>query len=59
MPTDQDSHGDSAVLVERRDGVGIVTLNRPDALNAINMAVRRGLTAPAAISKPTPASASS
>ncbi|MCW2241719.1 enoyl-CoA hydratase/isomerase family protein [Azospirillum canadense] len=44
MTTDPESHGDTAVLVERRGGVGIVTLNRPEALNAINMAVRRGLT---------------
>ncbi|ALG72602.1 enoyl-CoA hydratase [Azospirillum thiophilum] len=44
MPIAPESHGGSAVLVERRNGVGIVTLNRPDALNAIDMAVRRGLT---------------
>jgi len=33
----------SAVLVERRDGVAIVRLNRPDALNAVNEALRRAL----------------
>ena len=27
------------ILVERRDAVGIVTLNRPQALNALNAAL--------------------
>ena len=39
-PTDQD-----AVLVERRDGVQIITINRPHAKNALNGAVARGIAA--------------
>jgi enoyl-CoA hydratase len=34
---------DQAVLTERRDGVLVVTLNRPDARNAVNAAVARGI----------------
>jgi enoyl-CoA hydratase len=34
---------DQEVLTERRDGVLIVTLNRPDARNAVNSAVARGI----------------
>ncbi len=34
-----------AILVERRNGVGWVTLNRPQAINAINEAVRREVPA--------------
>jgi enoyl-CoA hydratase len=34
---------DQVVLTERRDGVLIVTLNRPDARNAVNAAVARGI----------------
>ena len=34
---------DQAVLTERRDGVLIVTLNRPDARNAVNQAVAQGI----------------
>ncbi|CAO3435163.1 Enoyl-CoA hydratase (EC 4.2.1.17) [Azospirillum doebereinerae] len=45
MASDPDVSPEDAVLVERRNGVGIVTLNRADAMNAINMAVRGGLTA--------------
>jgi enoyl-CoA hydratase len=33
------------VLTERRDGVLLVTLNRPDARNAINLAVAEGIAA--------------
>ena len=29
------------ILVEQEDGVGIVTLNRPDVLNAMNRALVR------------------
>ena len=32
-----------AVLTERRDGVLVVTLNRPDARNAVNAAVAQGI----------------
>ena len=34
---------DEVILVQRSDGVGIVTLNRPEARNALNAAVRRAL----------------
>ncbi|MGA8848186.1 MAG: crotonase/enoyl-CoA hydratase family protein [Nocardioides sp.] len=34
-----------AVLVERRDGVQIITINRPHAKNALNGAVARGIAA--------------
>jgi enoyl-CoA hydratase len=34
---------DQVVLTERRDGVLVVTLNRPDARNAVNSAVARGI----------------
>jgi enoyl-CoA hydratase len=35
----------SEVLTERRDGVYIVTINRPDARNAVNGAVAQGIAA--------------
>ena len=34
-----------AVLVERRDGVQVITINRPHAKNALNGAVARGIAA--------------
>jgi enoyl-CoA hydratase len=34
---------DQVVLTERRDGVLVVTLNRPDARNAVNAAVAQGI----------------
>jgi enoyl-CoA hydratase len=36
---------DDAVLTERRDGVLLVTLNRPDQRNAVNAAVAEGIAA--------------
>jgi enoyl-CoA hydratase len=36
---------DQPVLTERRDGVLVITLNRPDARNAVNAALARGLAA--------------
>ena len=36
---------DAPVLVERRDSVSLVTLNRPDSLNSINRALREALIA--------------
>lgn len=36
---------DDAVLTERRDGVLLVTLNRPDQRNAVNAAVAHGIAA--------------
>ena len=34
---------EQAVIVERRGGVMVITLNRPDAMNAINGALSNGL----------------
>jgi enoyl-CoA hydratase/carnithine racemase len=36
---------DDPVLTERRDGVLLVTLNRPDARNAVNLALAEGIAA--------------
>jgi enoyl-CoA hydratase len=36
---------DDPVLTERRDGVLLITLNRPDARNAVNLAVAEGIAA--------------
>ena len=36
---------DDAVLVEARDGVQVITINRPEAKNALNGAVARGIAA--------------
>ncbi len=38
-----DENNDQAVLVERRDRVMIITLNRPEAMNSINGALSHGL----------------
>jgi enoyl-CoA hydratase len=41
-----DTHDDApAVLVEARDGVQVITVNRPEARNALNGAVARGIAA--------------
>ena len=40
-----DIPGSGAILVERQDRVGWITLNRPEAINAINDAVRQELPA--------------
>src|SRR5262249_61806149 len=34
-----------AVLAEMADGIGIITINRPEARNAVNEAVARGVAA--------------
>src|SRR5215207_1875517 len=36
---------DEPVLTERRDGVLLITLNRPDARNAVNVALAEGVAA--------------
>ena len=38
-----DAQAADAVLTERRDGVLVVALNRPDARNAVNAAVAQGI----------------
>jgi enoyl-CoA hydratase len=38
-----DGHPDGPVLIERLDRVLVITINRPDAKNAVNGAVSRGL----------------
>jgi enoyl-CoA hydratase len=40
-----DTTTETAVLTERRDGVLLITLNRPEARNAINLAVAEGVAA--------------
>ncbi|MGI8920725.1 MAG: crotonase/enoyl-CoA hydratase family protein [Solirubrobacteraceae bacterium] len=39
------TESDEAVLTERRDGVLVVTLNRPEARNAVNLALAQGVAA--------------
>ena len=39
-PTDQP---DQPVLLDLTDGVATVTINRPDAMNAVDTAVKEGL----------------
>src|SRR2546429_8836653 len=39
------TEANDAVLTERRDGVLLITLNRPDARNAVNAAVAEGVAA--------------
>lgn len=34
---------DELVLINKREGIAIVTLNRPDALNALSMALRNAI----------------
>ena len=36
---------DDPVLTERRDGVLVITLNRPEARNAVNLALAEGVAA--------------
>jgi enoyl-CoA hydratase len=40
----QNQAAESPVLQERRDGVLLITLNRPEARNALNLALTRGLS---------------
>jgi enoyl-CoA hydratase len=39
------TNDEPAVLTERRDGVLLITLNRPDARNAVNLALAEGIAA--------------
>ena len=45
------------IIVETRDKVGLIRLNRPQALNALNSALMRELEAAWMRSRPTPISA--
>ena len=42
-PTPIPGSADDVVLVEHRDGVATLTLNRPDAMNALDLALKEGL----------------
>ena len=37
--------GLKTIIVEKREGTAILTLNRPDKLNAVNMTMRREILA--------------
>jgi enoyl-CoA hydratase len=43
--TDAEKPNEKPVLTERRDGVLLVTLNRPDARNAVNLPLAEGIAA--------------
>lgn len=43
--SDTDPGSDAPVLTERRDGVLLITLNRPDARNAVNLPLAQGIAA--------------
>ena len=50
------SDADNAVLTETRGRVLLITLNRPEAMNAINTDLAQGLLRPWSSSTPTTAS---
>ncbi|MGA9874391.1 MAG: crotonase/enoyl-CoA hydratase family protein [Solirubrobacteraceae bacterium] len=43
--SDVEANNEPAVLTERREGVLLITLNRPDARNAVNLPLARGIAA--------------
>ena len=43
----EEASSEDAVLVEQRDRILIITINRPQAKNAVNAAVSKGLAAAA------------
>src|SRR5947207_14068912 len=45
MSADTEIAQAAPVLTERRDGVLLITLNRPDARNAVNLALAEGVAA--------------
>lgn len=46
MSTGNEEAGEPEVLVEQRDRILIITINRPKAKNAVNAAVANGLAPP-------------
>jgi enoyl-CoA hydratase len=52
-----DTPGSENLLVERRGEIGLITLNRPMALDALNAALISELAAGSTISKPMSQSA--
>lgn len=44
-PTEDEDEMSDEVVVERRDGVQVITINRPEAKNALNGAVAEGIAA--------------